>query len=208
MFRQRLRLPHHLTFGVLPRISGRPQGPSCSRSRTRFPGDRRTLLPLGSALTSLLLASRCFLFFSFSVFFLFAPPLPPLVSTRGSCFWETSIIQGASLRGGPSRRRVLILPLTIKFFAVSFPLRRSPVLLFTKALEPFAGLRSQFDRPGLFIVRVTVKAPAIWHSLIIAGWWLEVKRERTLITSNHIIILRIRGRIALQRVYHVQLVHK
>ena len=53
MFRQRLRLPHHLTFGVLPRISGRPQWPSCSRSRTRFPGDRRTLLPLGSALTLL-----------------------------------------------------------------------------------------------------------------------------------------------------------
>lgn len=61
MFRQRLRLPHHLTFGILPRISRRPQRPSCSRSRTRFPSDRRTLLPLGSALTSL--PSRCFFFF-------------------------------------------------------------------------------------------------------------------------------------------------
>ena len=78
MFRQRLRLPHHLTFGVLPRISGRPQRPSCSRSRTRFPGDRRTLLPLGSALTFLLLASHCFPFFLSFLFFIFlfffAPP--------------------------------------------------------------------------------------------------------------------------------------
>lgn len=73
MFRQRLRLPHHLTFGVLPRISGRPQRPSCSRSRTRFPGDRRTLLPLGLALTSLLLASFFPLFFFFS-FFSFCTP--------------------------------------------------------------------------------------------------------------------------------------
>lgn len=111
MFRQRLRLPsHHLTFVVLlPRISGRPQRPSCSRSRTRFPSDRRTLLPLGSPLTLLFVAP----------FFFFPTPLP-----LPKHLAHTSIIRGASFRGGrPSFEEILIPSLTIKFFQPSY-LRR------------------------------------------------------------------------------------
>ena len=156
MFRQRLRLPHHLTFGVLPRISGRPQRPSCSRSRTRFPGDRRTLLPLGSALTFLLLASHCFPFFLsflfFIFFFFFCTPYHHLCPLVVRVFERRVLSRELHFEAVRVGGEFLILPLTIKFFAVSFPLRRSPVLLFTKALEPFAGLRSQFDRPSLFIV--------------------------------------------------------
>lgn len=143
MFRQRLRLPHHLTFGVLPRISRRPQRPSCSRSRTRFPSDRRTLLPLGSALTSL--PSRCFFFF-------ITLPHPLPAPTHGHVFERRVLSKELLFEAVVRVRESLILSLTIKFFAVSFPLRRSPVLLFTEVLESFAGLRSQFNRPSSFVL--------------------------------------------------------
>lgn len=108
MFRQRLRLPHHLTFGVLPRISGRPQRPSCSRSRTRFPGDRRTLLPLGSALTS---PSCCFLF----------PPFASLAARARVFQRRVGYYPRTFFSTRPSEFEEILIPTsTIKFFAVLF----------------------------------------------------------------------------------------
>ena len=94
-----------------------------------------------------------FSFFSFFYFFIFfCTPYHHLCPLVVRVFERRVLSRELHFEAVRVGGEFLILPLTIKFFAVSFPLRRSPVLLFTKALEPFAGLRSQFDRPSLFIV--------------------------------------------------------
>lgn len=102
--------------------------------------------------TTAIRISSYFSSFTLLLFFLTTLSHPLPAPTHGHVFERRVLSKELLFKAVVRVRESLILSLTIKFFAVSFPLRRSPVLLFTEVLESFAGLRSQFNRPSSFVL--------------------------------------------------------